>query len=445
MTVLERFQQALESPLESPLSSFPVSPPIKTFVVAYSGGLDSHVLLHLCQQHDLPCRAVHIHHGLQAQADQWSQHCEQVCKNLHILCKTIHVDASAANGDSPEDAARKARYHALYAELGADECLLTGHHQDDQAETVLLQLFRGAGAAGLASMPSLRRLETGWHMRPLLDISRDEIHDYAKQLKLKWIEDPSNEDIGFDRNRLRHEVLPLIKQRWPNIGHSLVQVTHQQQEYLEIIEAMAAVDLATVLTQDTSIIALDKLKQLSHARQINCLRYWIRHSSYDNPTANVLNQIIDSVINATQDAEPVVRWAQTEVRRYQQHLYLLAAMHELDSATVHQWNTNDALILDAAGIKLSIQRNIKHGLDMRLLNKPLSVRFRQGGERIRPVGRQHSHSLKNLMQEAGVPPWQRTRIPLIYADDKLISVSDRWLADEYVTSSETGWRPICSH
>lgn len=432
---IERFQQKLKS------LSAEHSAPIKCYVVAYSGGMDSHALLHLCHQSQVPVRAIHVNHGLQNEADEWSLHCEKICEELNIPLLNMQVDATAAQGESPENAARKARYEAIVSELEEDECLLTAHHRDDQSETLVLQLFRGSGPAGLSSMPTVRDVGKCNHVRPLLEFSRDELLHYAKENKLNWVEDPSNQDTDFDRNLVRQKIIPLIKTRWKQVDNSLSQVASQQQDSLEIIEAMAAIDLAAVATQQAEIISRDALRQLSPARQLNVLRFWIRQFGKDAPTANILQEIVDSVVMAAEDAVPVVIWAQSEVRRYQGNLYILERK-EHDASKILLWNPRKKLVIDDIGIELLIDRTKSEGLSLNLLERELKVCFRRGGEKIQPAGRKHTHSLKNLMQEAGIPPWERSRIPLIYLDNELVCVCGYWISSKFFVE-EKGWLPVC--
>ena len=424
MALSKRFTDILESLFFK--SDFSSEAP-KRYLVAYSGGLDSHVLLHLCAKFSkLPVRAIYIHHGLQDEADQWSEHCSEICDALQLPFKTLHVDASKRSGESPEETARKARYAALKSELEPGDCLLTAHHQDDQSETVLLQLFRGAGVAGLAAMPVIREMNQTFHARPLLSFSRDEIHDYANENNLKWVEDPSNIDTDFDRNLLRHDIIPVIKNRWSKLGDSLSKMASQQQDALEIIEAMAAIDLASIVTQQFNVIDMAGLAKLSQARQLNVLRSWIHQCAHDAPTANILHQVIQTMLLAADDASPEVCWGESEIRRYQGKLYCLKRV-EHDAAESFDWNPKKQRVLD----NLDIELLAKQGLKPELLDKKLTVKFRQGGEKIRPVGRKSTHSLKKLMQEAGIPPWQRSRVPLLYLNEELICVYGYWLAEGY--------------
>jgi tRNA(Ile)-lysidine synthase len=439
MNLPERFQKVLET-----LSA---SSKINSCVIAFSGGIDSHVLLYLCAQANNPeisFRAIHINHGLQKEADSWSQHCKKVCEALDVPFLDIHVEIKSGQGESPEEAARKARYEALNAEIKTGECLLTAHHMGDQSETLLLQLFRGAGPAGLASMSAVRDAGGVLHARPMLEFTRAEIQSYALENKLNWIEDPSNEDIDLDRNLIRQKILPLIKERWQQVDVSLSQVAAQQQHMLEIIEDMARIDLASIVTEQPGVISIIDLNILSEARQLNVLRYWIREYGETGPTGKVLHQVIESVLTAAADAEPIVRWGRSEIRRYRNGLYLLPLIenNELKNTL---WDPREKLVLEKNGIELTAGFEKQQGLRMELLDRKLEVRFRQGGEKIRPVGRKNKHSVKKLMQDAGIPPWERNRVPMIYDNDDLLCVCGYWLADDFVVDKgEMGWIPVCN-
>lgn len=201
-------------------------PQICRLIVGYSGGLDSHVLLHGLAMHrpywlTQKLEAIYVDHGLQTASAVWGEHCAEVCRDLNMPFRVLKIDARPVPGESPEAAARRARYAALAAELGFDSALLTAHHRDDQAETLLLQLLRGAGPYGLAAMPAVSRLGQGRLLRPFLEVDRAELLAYAGKHGLRWIEDASNTDTGFDRNYLRHRVLPLLRERWPAVNRTL--------------------------------------------------------------------------------------------------------------------------------------------------------------------------------------------------------------------------------
>jgi tRNA(Ile)-lysidine synthase len=392
----------------------------------------------------LSVRAVHIHHGLQAEADNWDVHCRDVCGQLGLAYTCIHVDVVAGRGTSPEDAARKARYRALEQELHDDEILFTAHHQRDQAETFLLQLMRGAGLAGLASMPMIKALGETYHVRPLLGFSQEQLRHYAETHQLAWVDDPSNADTRFDRNYLRKEVLPGLRRNWSNADQAIAQSALLQQESLEIIDAMAAVDLAAVAGEQPNSLLIPPLLDLPLARQYNVLRYWIHCAGYDKPKRNILQEIVDSVLPAAEDATPLVLWGNTEIRRFHSTLYILPAVSRHETHHVYAWDGEQPLWIDALDLELSLKQTLGNGLQQAAIVRGMTVRFRQGGEQIRPHGRQHTHSLKKLMQQAGIPTWQRNRIPLIYIDHQLACVSGYWIADGFaVEPDQQGWLPVC--
>ena len=438
MSLSGQFQHILET--------LPAVRSARSCVVAYSGGVDSHVLLHLCHAAGLPVRAIHIHHGLQAEADHWDRHCAEVCSKLDIAYQCIHVDANPGPGESPEDAARKARYQALENELCSDEVLLTAHHQDDQAETLLLQLMRGAGPAGLASMPVIKSFGAGYHARPILGFSQKLLRQHAEEHKLIWVDDPSNADTGFDRNFMRKEVMPRLVENWPNTNEALSHAAALQQDTLEIIDAMAATDLAAVSTQQRNGLSISKLKQLSEARQYNVLRYWINASGYGKPRRNIMQEVIESVLPAAEDATPLVFWGSTEIRRYQDTLYILPALSSHEIHHVYAWDGEQPLYIDTLNLEMRLEQSLGRGLHQDAVARRMTVRFRQGGEQLRPHGRRHTHSLKKLMQEAGIPPWQRNRIPLIYIDHQLACVCGYWIAESFsVSADQQGWYPVCQN
>ena len=447
MSFVKRLQNALES-----LHSLSDD---TNYVVAYSGGLDSHVLLHCCKQLKLPVRAVHVHHGLQAVADDWVQHCQSVCDALDIPLDVLYVDAKAEQGQSPEEAARKVRYQALQDNLSNADCLITAQHLDDQAETLLLQLFRTASTAGLAAMPASRQFGDHVHIRPLLSFSREEIERFARSAGLQWIEDPSNEDVQFDRNYLRINLIPQLKQRWPEITRQLSTVASLQSNNLRVLEDMAAIDLANTIRLSpwrskipvydaVSLLSIAALKELSSARLFNLLRYWIITTTKTSPTRKLLQEIEKTLVNSQADANPVIPFSGFEFRKYQDDLYLLKPnidknfQHEL--ANDLAWDTTSPLVISFLNIQLKAVDTIGEGLKKSLLVEPLTIRFRRGGEKFHPAGRRHSQSLKKLLQEANVPPWQRDVVPLLYSGDELVAVVGLWIGKGFgVGEGESGW------
>jgi len=442
MSFVQRFQHSLEL-LRAPIEK-------SNYVVAYSGGVDSHVLLHLCKQLNLLIRAVHIHHGLQDCADEWVKHCQNTCKAMDVDLDVIYVDASKKKGESPEETARKVRYQALQQCLLANEVLLTAQHQDDQAETLLLQLFRSANSAGLAGMPATRTMGEHVHLRPLLSFCRSEIEHFAKQNSLNWVEDPSNLDTAMERNFIRKNILPSLVERWPEVKLQLSTVASLQASNLNVLEDMAAIDLANALSVPTqsnvtvfevvSMLSLDKLKLLSSSRLLNLLRYWIIKTLSIKPTKNLLEEIECSLINTKQDANPDIVYSGFAFRKFQENLYLIKSNFVSVNLKKLDWQPTDDLNLPELNIRLTSKPSKSHALSNTLLTEFLQVRFRKGGEKFHPAGRQHSQSLKKLFQEGNIPPWERDVIPLVYYGDKLIAVGELWVSHEFVVDTgKSGW------
>jgi len=443
MSFLQRFQQSLESLYIPPEGSH--------YVVAYSGGVDSHVLLYCCHQLQLPVRAVHVHHGLQDEADHWVSHCQKICQQFAVDLQVCYVDASAQQGEGPEQAARKARYAALRENLQTTDCLLTGQHLDDQAETLLLQLMRSANAAGLAAMPAIKHRHGYLHARPLLSFSRAELLRFASEKELQWIEDPSNQDQNLDRNFIRHSLVPLLQSRWPELNTGLATVASLQANNLVVLDDMAAIDLANCIVDKkhisvsdayciVSILSLTRLRQLSSERLLNLLRSWIILYAEQQPTRNILQEIENGLIESTDDSQPVITLAGFEFRKFDNALYLLARSHLNENLSEHQWCPGSDQSLQLENCRLVVADEPSLRLDKALFNQCLSIRYRQGGEKLHPAGRRHSRSLKKLLQEASVPPWQRDYIPLVYLGDELVAVAGLWVADKYhVGSDHEGW------
>lgn len=448
MSFLNRFQTSLQS-LQT--LSEDKNHVIEKYVIAYSGGVDSLVLLHCIKKINVAARAVHVHHGLQSVADDWVTHCQQTCEQLNMPLDVLYVDAKQTQGTSPEEAARNARYLALQNNLAEGECLLTAQHLNDQAETLLLQLFRTASSAGLSAMPSYKQFGNHVHIRPLLSFSRKQIEDFAKQNNLQWIEDPSNSDVAFDRNFLRKNILPQLETRWPEVITQLSTVAALQSNNLQVLEDMAAIDLANALTiqhsqlqtsafKVTSTLSIKRLKQLSSPRLLNLLRYWIVVTLEKKPTRKLLEEIEKTLVNSKADAKPNIVFSGYAFRRFQENLYLLKTSDGVKVQSDLVWNPSSPLTLPNLNIQLKAMATVGEGLNKNLLDESLTIRFRKGGEKFHPAGRHHSQSLKKLLQEANIPPWERNVIPLLYFKDELIAVAGLWLAREFVvTEGESGW------
>ena len=429
-----------------------IHPAIRQLTVAYSGGMDSHALLHLLASAleltlGRTLRAVYVDHGLQATSAAWGEHCARVSRELGVAFHILKIDAQASPGESPEAAARRARYAAFTAEIDAETALLTAHHCDDQAETLLLQLLRGAGPHGLAAMPLAARLGQGWLLRPLLEVSRAELLAYARQHRLQWIDDGSNADTGFDRNYLRHRIWPLLQQRWPAVSPNLSRSAQWCAEAADWLDSTAVADLERVATERPDALCLLRLAELSDLRQRNVVRYWLRQLGLPVPDSRQLRHLLHDILNAGADRCPCVRWPGGEARRYRQTLYAMPPLLPVGPGCTLLWRpeANGWPPLDLPGVgQLWLQERVGSGLRAEALSDfALTVRFRAGGERFRPAGRRHSQELKKLLQEAQIPPWQRDRLPLLYNHQELLAVVGLGIADAYLAGvGEKGWEPV---
>jgi tRNA(Ile)-lysidine synthase len=402
------------------------------YLVAFSGGLDSTVLLHALvnsmSAHQRPMLAVHIDHGLQADSGRWAQQCRDTAAEYGVEFHSERVAVDIRGGQGVEAAAREARYAALAELLLPGDWLLSAHHREDQAETLLLNLLRGSGPAGLAGIAALRRFARGWLARPLLSVSQQALRDYAARHKLQWIDDPSNQDYAFDRNFLRHEVLPGIESRWPGAAKRLYRSSLVASESAALLRELGAID-ARLLGDRPDRLDLAALRSLPLPRQRNVLRYVLRAIGLSMPSAAQLQRLLDEVVGAREDAEPLLRWPGLEIRRYREHLYLLVPEQAVPAMTTLEWSGESRLELGDGSGFLSLRPGAAVGLDPELIQRGLRIRYRQGGERIKLLDQSHTKSLKNLLQEEGIVPWMRNRLPLVYAGDDLVAVADLWLSD----------------
>lgn len=420
-------------------------PRATSFVVAYSGGCDSHVLLHAL--HTLAparLRAIHVNHQLQPAAGAWSVHCAQVCAGLQIPLQIETIDVVRSGEESVEAAARRQRYQRLLAHVGADDVLVTAHHEDDQAETVLLQLLRGAGAHGLAAMSALQPFGTSRHARPLLGFSREVLAAYARAQNLSWIDDTSNRDEHMSRNFLRAQVLPLLETRWPAAARTIARTAAHSGDIAVMLDEIGDHDLARCVDRDTQHLSIDALRTLSAPRQRNLVRHWIRRHGFRAPSAQHLEQILQMARQETDSGLACVDWPEAEVHRYRDALIVRARTPAPDSGMALPWQPPQAIDVPGTGWRLRAIETTGEGVSRaRLAQAPVTVRLRQGGERCQLAGHAQHHQLKKLLQEAGVPPWERERLPLIYVGDELAAIGDRWLCAPFAAQTgEPGWRIV---
>lgn len=389
--------------------------------LGYSGGLDSMVLLHalsrLYNSGRVPAlQALHVHHGLQAVADDWVAHCAAQCAALGVELQVLHVHIDPSDADGPEAAARRARYEALAAAMAPGDVLATAHQLDDQAETFLMRALRGSGARGLAAMRPLQRFGPGWLWRPLLGRGRGELEAYAQQHGLAWIEDPHNADPRYERSWLRREVTPLLRRRWPAATRSLARSAALSAEADDLLTELAVQDHA--LCAAGAGLGCAALRTLSPARQRNLLRVRIDALGLPPATHGVLLRL-DDLLQSAADATPLLAWPGGELRRYRDVLWMMPRLAAEPGAWSADWDGRGVLVLPPGCGEL-------HGCDDEQGDSggPRRVRvgFARGGEGLVMHANGPRRPLKNLFQEHGVPPWQRRRTPLLYQQGEL-----RWV------------------
>jgi len=430
--------------------------------LAVSGGLDSMCLLHLVKQvqqnlcSNCPhIRVIHVHHGLQAQAGEWRLLVERQAQDYGFFChsENVQIDPYAQRQQGLEAAARNARYQVFESLLGSDDVLLLAQHADDQAETVLLRLLRGAGVSGLGAMPKQRALGAGQLLRPLLSVSRQDLESYAAQHELQWLDDPSNLDEHYRRNFLRHKVMPLLKQRWPGVLQRMQTTSAVMQESQALLQEVAQQDYGRLLAAATGkVVELQKtlpvpaLLDLSAARRHNLLRWWLQELGDLPPDYEAMLQIDEQVLAAAIDGQPELYLAHGLLRRSQGQLYWLnaAARQQIKSIDLDPKSAtivwSDAMAQQVSiGLQNGSLQRVVNGLRLQLGDE-LRVSLRQGGERCQPRGRQHSQSLKKLLQEYQVPAWQRSQLPLFWVNGELAMVADLWVCQGFAVEPESlGW------
>jgi tRNA(Ile)-lysidine synthase len=419
------------------------------YCVAFSGGRDSSVLLHamaaLRDDFAPRLRAVHINHGINADADRWQEHCREACTRLGVDYVACDVDVSADRTQSLEARARKARYARLRALLAADELLLTAHHRDDQLETVLLQLLRGAGPAGLAAMPALTEFGRGWLGRPLLTLSRAELQAYVQAEDIGWIDDPSNADSRFDRNYLRARVLPALTARWPAAARTISRSARHCAEASELLAELAAADLTKSRGECPDRLRLEPFGRMRRARQANLVRYWLSDLGFPRPPARQLTQILTEVVTAAPAAAPRVVWPGAEVRRYRDCLYAMSPLAAPPSAGAAKSIVPETMMKLESGLgEFRLEAARGEGLSQAACGGcVLQMRFRAGGERCRLVGEAHRKPLKKLFQERGIVPWMRSRLPLIFVGETLAAVAGVGVCNDFAArADEPAWRVV---
>ena len=408
-------------------------------IVGYSGGVDSHSLLHLLAnipelKHKIT--AVYVHHGLQSCADEWAEHCNKVSVELSVKFRELKVDARAVQGQSPEEAARNARYQAFKGIITENDILLFAQHRNDQLETVLLQLFRGAGLKGLSGMPAVIRFGAGMLIRPLLEVSQKDINQYALQHDLQWIEDPSNQDTQFDRNYLRHDILPLLEQRWPGLDKTVARVAQHCADAQAMLSASSKENMYLLHDRQKRCLSIAGLLKHDKLMQQWIIREWLSHLGARMPTQKVMTAIVQNVLLAGPEANPIVQHGSFNIQRYRDGLYLTKIHQKPDLSHVSTW-VEGIKSLSLPNNDVLIIKDTQQGIAKYLWQQGnVQVKYRQGGEKIALPNRDGRHSLKKLYQEAAIAPWLRDVIPLIYINGKLAAIAGYWVSADFYGQNE---------
>jgi tRNA(Ile)-lysidine synthase len=397
--------------------------------VAFSGGADSTALLGLLAELAAVkprLRALHIDHGLQPQSPLWARAARASCRALGVPFSARRLQLTRRRGQSLEAVARSGRYAALADALRPGEVLLTAHHLEDQLETVLLQLLRGAGLPGLAAMPGVSRLGTGFLLRPLLGLPRAQLRAWVQERGLHWVEDPANADAAFDRNYLRHQVLPGILSRWRGAAGAVARSARHIAAAQELLDGLARTDVARAL--DGAALSVAALRALPLERRRNALRFWIGQSGRRPPDARRLEEIAVVLLAARVGANPVVSWGPVRVQRHAGRL-TLDELQPPAAAFEISWNPRRKarLALPAGQGHLELVPAARGLIDAALLPAQITVRTRRGGERLRPRVGGPSRTLKRLLQDESVSLSERRHLPLLFAGDELLAAGDLWV------------------
>ena len=415
--------------------------------VALSGGVDSVVLLHslvaLSKSMQFTLSAVHVNHGISNNAKLWSQFCCNLCHAYDIPIYVAYLQIRKDPGLSLEAVAREQRYR-VFDRMQADYVVLA-QHLDDQAETLLLQLFRGAGIKGLSAMPVVRKQTSDnapQILRPMLEISRSRIETYAKQHRLNWIIDESNDSLAFNRNYLRHEILPLLKKRYPNYPKTLLRSSRHLSEASSLLDELAEIDRAQCLASDR--LQVDHLRKLSSARAKNLLRYVLSQQNINTPSTAKLDDILHQLLSARTDNQLHISFGSAEIRCYKGAVYILSGKLQHRAFQHHVWRGEQSMLLPSFSGSIHFTQVKGQGIDpQKLMNQLITIRARSGGEHLMPAHNRPRRSLKNLLQEASVPPWKRYSLPLLFCGEKLVWVPGIGIDYEFqVKSDEIGVLPI---
>ena len=410
-------------------------------LLGLSGGLDSCVLLHLLAnmqtQLDFKLKAIHVHHGLSSSADDWLNFCKQKCKLLDIEFDAVKVKINEKGSLGIEGEARELRYEAIKKKQKGVVAL--GHHQNDQAETLLLQLLRGSGLKGLAGMPEFDEERKFW--RPMLNIKKELLEKYASENDIKYIKDESNEDINFDRNFIRKKVLPLIESRYPASIETISRSATNISEGHQINELLALDDSKNVMSDDGSHLLIENLNKLPNLRAINLIRWWLSFNDLLMPSKKNVDELFRQVKLIKKDTSLNLKISNDRsIRAFDDKLLIVSIMNDLPSYHF-KWAGQEEIELPNKS-KLHFVKTKKGGLSLSKLGaKSLYIKSRTGGEKLKSFPDQPSRSLKYLFQKADIPHWERDQVPLVYANEQLVAVPNLGVQYEYQSKvGEVGYQ-----
>ena len=412
---------------------------IKSMTVALSGGRDSVVLLYLLHQlqkrQTFTLKASHVHHGLSKNADKWVKFCEKLCTKLSVPLDVHYIKLPQKKSLGIEGEARRLRYEKILQ--SKTDLVVLAHHEDDQAETFLLQLIRGAGVKGLSSMAHFDDSRRLW--RPLLNTSRTDIESYAKKHQLKWIEDESNQNIDFDRNFIRSKVLPILKNRFSYIIKVISRSTSHLAEAQYLLDDLAEIDLKIYLKSNNykHRLKVKTLDKLSNYRAKNVLRFWLEMNGQMMPSKDLLDELLRQVLTAKKDAELKIELSKDdEIRRYRDEIYIVPKKQKHEKNYEIIWSGESKIILPN-GQKLTFKKVKGRGINLKFLrDQKLKIRNRQGGEFFKPDSKRPTKKIKQLLQESDLPPWEREFLPLIFVGDDLAFVPNFGIDIKFQTKAK---------
>ncbi len=404
-----------------------------SLLVAYSGGIDSAVLLHLLyvlrSDYEFNLKACHVDHAIAVESANWRAQCAEFCKSMDVEFCFERVRWADNAGRVSEVEARQARYAWFRRQLKEKECLLTAHHQSDQAETLLLHLMRGSGTRGLAAISKSRPFGKGQLIRPLLDFSKQRIMDYAAQNQLPYIADPANDSLHHDRNYLRHQVIPAVEARWHCAVRQIARSAALLADAQSILDQAAQADAdqckipGMSLFSTGTVLSLSELKRLNPARQCNLIRHWTRAQGLREPNRKLLVHLLRSILGGQTFYFELNGLSGYRICLYDSRLYVCPSREIARQSGEIEWEPHRTITVNQLALRIAPAAGDTRAPAKSAGPDKLTIRFRKGGERIVLPGRAHSASLKKLLQQQRIPPWERSQLPLVFADDELIAVA----------------------